>query len=136
MLERWSDWSSARWRFALQRPRARRGALGRAVAHPERLAPETAYEMLKPVGTAAALREALRALWEHDLRQELELIEAPALVAWGAEDRLISPRFAQRVASALPHARLELFADTGHCPQIEAPERFNQLLEETLLSRR
>lgn len=130
VLERYSDWAAARWHFALRRPRVRQASLSRAVAHPDRLPPETVYEMLKPVGTAAALRQALRALWEHDIREEVGRIAAPSLVVWGAEDRIISPRFAERLGERLPDARVEVFEDTGHCPQLEHPERFNRVLRE------
>jgi pimeloyl-ACP methyl ester carboxylesterase len=59
---------------------------------------------------------------------ELERISAPVLLVWGDRDRLVFPRGAKRVLEAVPDARLELLEGIGHCPQVEASERFAQLL--------
>jgi pimeloyl-ACP methyl ester carboxylesterase len=60
----------------------------------------------------------------------LEEISPPVLLVWGSRDRLVFPSGAQRVIDALPGTRLELIESCGHCPQLEAPERFAALLEE------
>ena len=52
------------------------------------------------------------------------------LLVWGDRDRLVFHRGAQRVLDAVPGARLELLEGVGHCPQVEAPERFTELLTE------
>jgi pimeloyl-ACP methyl ester carboxylesterase len=49
---------------------------------------------------------------------------------WGDHDRLVFARGAQRVLDAVPDARLELLEGVGHCPQVEAAQRFTQLLLE------
>lgn len=59
---------------------------------------------------------------------ELERISCPVLLVWGDRDRLVFHRGAQRVLAVVPGARLELLRGVGHCPQIEAPDRFAQLL--------
>lgn len=59
---------------------------------------------------------------------QLERILAPLLLVWGTRDRMVAPTGAQRVSDALPGARVELLDGCGHCPQIEEPERFAQLL--------
>jgi pimeloyl-ACP methyl ester carboxylesterase len=130
VLERWSDYAAGHWELALRHPRLRRAALSRAVAHPERLPREWVYEMLKPVGTATGFVEALRALGRYAPGDGVAAIAAPALVVWGEEDRLMPASFADETAALVPGARLERLADTGHCPQIERPERFNELLAE------
>jgi pimeloyl-ACP methyl ester carboxylesterase len=61
---------------------------------------------------------------------ELERISVPVLLVWGDRDRLVFSRGAQRVLDAVPGARLELLHGVGHCPQVEAAERFTQLLFE------
>ncbi len=42
------------------------------------------------------------------------------------------PVLAREAAARIPHARLVTFADLGHAPQVEAPERFNAALLEGL----
>ena len=49
------------------------------------------------------------------------------LLVWGDRDRLVFHRGAQRVLDTVPGARLELLEGIGHCPQVEAPERFTEL---------
>ena len=58
----------------------------------------------------------------------LERIAVPVLLVWGDRDRLVFARGAQRVLDVVPDARLELLAGIGHCPQVEAPGRFTELL--------
>jgi pimeloyl-ACP methyl ester carboxylesterase len=61
---------------------------------------------------------------------ELEKIRVPVLLVWGDRDRLVFARGAQRVLEAVPDARLELLEGVGHCPQVEAAQRFTELLLE------
>jgi pimeloyl-ACP methyl ester carboxylesterase len=58
----------------------------------------------------------------------LEEVSCPILMVWGDRDVLVFPTGADRVLDTVPDARLELIDDCGHCPQIEAPERFASLL--------
>jgi pimeloyl-ACP methyl ester carboxylesterase len=51
----------------------------------------------------------------------LDRIEAPALVVWGYEDRLVSSRKAPRTARALRRGRLLVLPRTGHVAQMERP---------------
>ncbi|MCW5876195.1 MAG: alpha/beta fold hydrolase [Anaerolineales bacterium] len=55
-------------------------------------------------------------------------LQAPALVLHGTEDQVIPHSEAEAMAAALPHARLELLEGAGHVPNLEQPERFNQVV--------
>jgi pimeloyl-ACP methyl ester carboxylesterase len=48
-------------------------------------------------------------------------VTAPALVVWGAQDRLVSVRKAPRTAQLLQRGRLLVLPRVGHCAQIERP---------------
>ncbi|HET6503235.1 MAG TPA: alpha/beta hydrolase [Amycolatopsis sp.] len=48
-------------------------------------------------------------------------VSAPALVVWGAQDRVISVSRAARTTKALPRARLLVLPKTGHVAQMERP---------------
>ncbi|HEV7650759.1 MAG TPA: alpha/beta hydrolase [Actinophytocola sp.] len=48
-------------------------------------------------------------------------IPAPALVVWGAKDRLVTVRKAPRTAQLLPRGRLLVLPGTGHVSQMERP---------------
>lgn len=58
----------------------------------------------------------------------LERISCPVLVVWGERDRMVYASGARRVVEAVPCARAEIIEDCGHCPQLEAPDRFAELL--------
>jgi pimeloyl-ACP methyl ester carboxylesterase len=61
----------------------------------------------------------------------LDRLGCPVLLVWGRNDLLVFPTGARRVLDASPAgSRLEMIEDCGHCPQIEAPERFVELLLE------
>jgi pimeloyl-ACP methyl ester carboxylesterase len=59
---------------------------------------------------------------------ELEQIDVPLQLVWGDRDRLLFHRGAQRILDAVPGSELELLPGIGHCPQVEAPDRFTDLL--------
>jgi pimeloyl-ACP methyl ester carboxylesterase len=59
---------------------------------------------------------------------QLQRITARVLLLWGDRDRLAYHRGAQRVLDTVPGSRLELWHGIGHCPQVEVPERFTELL--------
>jgi pimeloyl-ACP methyl ester carboxylesterase len=65
-----------------------------------------------------------RAAWyatTHDLRSELERIDAPTLLVWGESDRLVPIRLAEEWLGALADARLVRLSG-GHVPMWDAPD--------------
>ncbi|QKT03939.1 alpha/beta hydrolase [Ectothiorhodospiraceae bacterium 2226] len=48
-------------------------------------------------------------------------IEAPVLLLWGREDRIVPLEVGRQLHEALPHARLVILDAIGHMPQEEAP---------------
>ncbi|UXH76685.1 alpha/beta fold hydrolase [Roseateles amylovorans] len=52
---------------------------------------------------------------------QLPGIQAPTLILWGGQDRLIPPAAADTFHQALPHSRVQLFPALGHVPQEEDP---------------
>lgn len=55
-------------------------------------------------------------------------VRVPVLLVWGERDRMVPHRGARRVLEALPGTSFELLEGVGHCPQVEAAERFVELL--------
>lgn len=62
----------------------------------------------------------------HDpkLKGRLHRIKIPALVLWGAEDKIVAPAYGRAYAAALPQARFALIERSGHFPHIEQPQEF------------
>ena len=63
-----------------------------------------------------------------DARPRLRTVAAPALVVQGTADEYATPRHAEDIAAALPHARLVLLPDATHMLSQERPEDFNALM--------
>jgi pimeloyl-ACP methyl ester carboxylesterase len=65
-----------------------------------------------------------------ELRDPFDLgkIRCPLLLVWGTRDRLVFQTGAQRVLDTVPGSELEVIEDCGHCPQLECPDRFAELV--------
>jgi pimeloyl-ACP methyl ester carboxylesterase len=77
---------------------------------------------------ASYLSVAHRMVPELRAALQLEKVKTPLLLVWGDRDRLLFHRGAQRILDAVPGSRLETLVGVGHCPQVEAPDRFAELL--------
>lgn len=62
------------------------------------------------------------------LDKRLHRVTAPTLIVWGAEDRLISPVYAQEFANQIGNSRVELIDGAGHVPQWEQLEKVTPLV--------
>lgn len=62
----------------------------------------------------------------------LHTIHVPTLIIWGRQDPLLPVKYAYVAEQNLPSARLHILDHCGHIPQIEYPEKFNQLVEDFL----
>jgi non-heme chloroperoxidase len=60
-----------------------------------------------------------------DYRDFLPQIDVPALVLFGEDDKLTSPRAGAYIAERIPGSRLQTFASSSHCPFWEESEAFN-----------
>lgn len=58
---------------------------------------------------------------DFDLAAALSDSEAPALIVWGRDDRLLSADGARLLAAAMPRAEVQMLEDTGHAPMLEKP---------------
>jgi abhydrolase domain-containing protein 6 len=56
------------------------------------------------------------------LEPELPKIQAPTLIIWGAEDRVLDVSSVEVMQPLLHQPRITILPDTGHAPMIERPE--------------
>ena len=73
--------------------------------------------MLAPDGPAASEDPAV-----------YRALAMPVVVIWGDRDTITPLEQGQRLAGLAPGAQLLVLDGVGHIPQIEAPQRFNDLL--------
>jgi pimeloyl-ACP methyl ester carboxylesterase len=85
----------------------------------------------------AGLAAALRAMAARpDSAALLPTIAVPTLVIVGAEDGLTPPSDAQAMHAAISGSRLIQIPGAGHLANLEAPDQFNQAVQEFLAPRR
>lgn len=81
---------------------------------------------------AAFLRQ-LEACLAADTLDRLHAIRVPTLVLYADGDRLFSPAMARELVLGLPGvADLDELADSGHCPMVEQPEAFADVVRRFL----
>jgi pimeloyl-[acyl-carrier protein] methyl ester esterase len=73
---------------------------------------------------AATLATGLNWLRDVDLQGIAQQVKAPTLLIHGAVDPLMPLAAAEALATAIPGARLEVFADCAHAPFISRPDEF------------
>jgi rifampin ADP-ribosylating transferase len=95
------------------------GMLGREV--PNAIVEVLCEENLKV--PARVWRDAFEGLLAAEAPLDTGPISAPTLIVWGARDSLLSRADQEAMAAQIPGARLVIYADVGHLPVIEAPER-------------
>ena len=96
---------------------------------------ELLSDWLRPVLRDSAVRaDAIEVLRRIDKRYTLEAAERlrrfdrPALIAWAIEDRFFKLRFGERLAEAIPDARLERVPDSWTFMPIDQPQRLGRLI--------
>ena len=122
-------------------------------AHPELLPPErrreAVDEVIRRIGldhaseaftgslrglVSAHLERGPRNLWRQAAR-----VQAPTLLVWGSQDRLVDVALAPRALATFPAARLLVLPHVGHVAQLEQPETvaraFLALLEDVSAAR-
>ncbi len=81
---------------------------------------EKSAELLALVPPAVTAGD-FRACDAFDVLDRLGEIALPALVIVGERDRLTPPRYAERLAEAIPGASLVVVPRAGHLPMVERP---------------
>ena len=118
-----------RWVFGLAL-RSAYGSLGKPSAR-------DVDEYFAPARDPAFVQSLWSLLHEVDWRlltsDELRRLTMPLLVLFGSEDRLVSPRDAERLAREAPDARTIFIAGAGHASPEEAPDAVNAALADFLV---
>jgi len=99
-------------------------------ADPVRMAPNPKTLPESELSLMARSRESTgRYAWSpymHNpkLKGRLHRINVPALVLWGAADRVVKTEYGRAYAAAIPIARFETIEGAGHFPHLEQPVAF------------
>jgi pimeloyl-ACP methyl ester carboxylesterase len=116
----------------LRIPGLRRTLLGVVVHRPEAVDGDllqSVHRDMRAPGVAAAIAAGVN----DSIGQRLHRVLQPVLLIWGERDRIVPAQLAETLASTLTDARLVTFPATGHCPNIEWPEKFNDVITDWVL---
>ncbi len=76
----------------------------------------------------AAFRIGAEAVWLADQADRAAMIEAPALVVCGAEDKVTPPELSRELAQIIHGARYKAIEHAGHLTNLEQPGAFNRMV--------
>jgi pimeloyl-ACP methyl ester carboxylesterase len=105
------------------------------IAHALEIArrPDTGVVFHETARSLATIR-GVRSQWRNELMANVSEHPRPTLIVWGDRDRILPATHINAAHRLIPHARLHLFEDVGHMPQIEAPDQFAELTLDFLRS--
>jgi len=69
----------------------------------------------------------------YDVTADLPKITCPTLITVGREDWITPVACSEKIAGLIANARLEIFEQSGHSPQIEEAERFQRVVRDFLV---
>jgi pimeloyl-ACP methyl ester carboxylesterase len=98
---------------------------GFAERRPEEIDAFVAIARHQPMTRAAYLRQ-LEACRAHDVSDRLDRIRAPTLVLHGDVDPLVPVENGRLLAERIQGAKLIVYPQTGHIPEVERDEEFNR----------
>jgi pimeloyl-ACP methyl ester carboxylesterase len=116
------------WRWYLNRPKSVEHILSDSrIADHRRMMGAPGYQAaylatLRALASRSSLRDGVT------LEGQLPQLSMPVLLIWGRHDHLFPASHAQAAAALVRNARVEIFEDAGHTPQMEEPDRFNRLV--------
>ena len=92
------------------------------------LVDSTARSIMGPEGSRATASITRNVIGRDPVDGILPGIAQRTLVIWGANDRLLAPRWGERFVALLPNATLETIPLCGHMPTLEKPEEIAGLI--------
>ena len=120
----------------LAKPKTVRKILQQAYAHPEAVTDELVDILLAPARDAGAMAVfvAFTAYSQGPLPEDLlAILPCPAVMLWGTADRWEPVALGRELANFPQVQKFIPLEGIGHCPQDEAPELVNPILQEWIL---
>lgn len=90
------------------------------------------FEIVNNRSKAIRIISTAKSAIRNNLAKKLHKITQPALLIWGADDRITPPFVGEQFKELLPNAELHIIDKCGHAPMMERPGEFNLLLDQFL----
>ena len=87
---------------------------------------------LERISGLSAVGKFLWPIPDKGMKRRIYRVKAPALVLWGAQDKIISPAYAPSLQALLPGSRTQTIDSAGHMLMLEQPDEFARQVAEFL----
>jgi pimeloyl-ACP methyl ester carboxylesterase len=86
------------------------------------------FDMLTREGNRKALVDRMRQGWQVTDGNFLTKVQAPTLIVWGSQDRLIPVENAELFQQKIKNSQVHIWDNLGHVPMEEDPVAFSEVL--------
>ena len=90
----------------------------------------TVNDRMKLLKTLTIAKSAIR----HNMAADLPKMHVQTCIIWGANDQVTPPEVAEEFNTLLPNSELFWIEKCGHAAMMEHPDKFNEILENWLVS--
>jgi pimeloyl-ACP methyl ester carboxylesterase len=91
-----------------------------------------AEAQIKAIWSMACTGKFLWPIPDKGLKKRVHRIQAPTLIVWGKQDRMVPPAYAQEFADRIPTATIQMIDRAGHVLGLEQPARLAEMTEQFL----
>lgn len=92
------------------------------------------FETTKSIPKCMRIVAIAKSAQRHNMADEIPNISAPTLLVWGLNDTITPPIVAHEFNRLIPNSKLKFIDKCCHAPMMEHPEKFNELVEDFLVT--
>lgn len=92
------------------------------------------FETTKSIPKCMRIVAIAKSAQRHNMAEDIPNITAPTLLVWGLNDTITPPIVAHEFNRLIPNSRLTFIDKCSHAPMMEHPEKFNEVVEEFLVT--
>jgi pimeloyl-ACP methyl ester carboxylesterase len=92
------------------------------------------FETTKSIPKCMRIVAIAKSAQRHNMAEEIPNITSPTLLVWGLNDTITPPIVAHEFNRLIPNSKLKFIDKCCHAPMMEHPEKFNELVEEFLVT--
>jgi pimeloyl-ACP methyl ester carboxylesterase len=92
------------------------------------------FETTKSIPKCMRIVAIAKSAQRHNMADEIPNIKAPTLLVWGLNDTITPPIVAHEFNRLIPNSELKFIDRCCHAPMMEHPEKFNELVEDFLVT--
>lgn len=92
------------------------------------------FEITNSIPKCLRIVAIAKSAQRHNMAGDIPNISQPTLLVWGLNDTITPPMVAHEFNRLIPNSNLKFIDACCHAPMMEHPERFNDLVEDFLLT--